>query len=403
MSKDLADQGLARIIATLPGDVDGAAIAAQITTGSFADDLGRIATIDWMCEAIVENLAAKRGLLDRVEPLRHPGSIVTTNTSGIPLHDLAQGQPARLRRDLAVTHFFNPVRIMKLVELVAGTDTDPETIESLAHFFRDRLGKGVVHAKDTVNFIGNRIGCYWILSGFHIAKPFLGQGLNQETIDALMGAPVGLPATGLYGLADLIGLDVMALIARNLAANLPADDPGLAVTSLPPAEAGMLERGQFGRKSGGGFTRVSRNPDGSRSREVFDLTTETWRPAQPVQLHAPHTDAASLLFADDPAGHFAWTLLGGTLLYAADLVPAIADDIVNIDRAMRWGFNWRQGPFELLDLLGPDRVIARLEHEGRHVPSLLQTLRDAGVSTFYRNDGSEFLGRDGAFHRVPSV
>ena len=264
-------------------------------------------------------------------------------------------------------------------------------------FLAERLGKGVVHAKDTVNFIGNRIGCFWMLSGLHKAEAVLAQGLTMEEIDALVARPFGIPSTGLFGLIDLIGLDVMDLVGKNLAANLPPGDPGHAYARLPEADQAMLERGQLGRKSGGGFYRLSQREDGSRAKETFDLVSGSWRPSRTVELHARHQDMASLIFGTDQACRFAWDLMGGTLGYAADLIPEIADDIVNVDRALRWGFNWAKGPFELLDALGPRRVAERLAAEGRPVPRMLQVLRTAGAERFYRDDGRH-LDRDGGWH-----
>jgi 3-hydroxyacyl-CoA dehydrogenase len=192
----------------------------------------------------------------------------------------------------------------------------------------------------------------------------------------------------------------MALVGSNLAANLPPDDAGRAYTSLPPAEQAMLARGQLGRISGGGFYRLVKAADGSRSKETFDLASARWRPSRSVELADQHADAGALLFADDAAGRFAWDLLGRTLGYTADLVPEIADDIVDVDRAMRWGFNWRQGPFELLDALGPSRAALRLESEGQPLPKMLQVLRRAGAERFYRAGGQQQLGPDGTFHPV---
>lgn len=375
--------------------------ADRITPGALADDLDAIEGYDWICEAIIEDLSTKRALFERVVPLAADGAVVSTNTSGIPLRAITEGMPDGLKKRIAVTHFFNPVKVMKLLEIIPGTDTEPDVIDRLAGFGRDRLGKGVVYAKDTVNFIGNRIGCFWMLSGLHKAKSALDDGLSMERIDALMSAPIGIPGTGLYGLIDLIGLDVMDLVGRNLSANLPKGDVGHAFTDLPAAERSMLARGQLGRKAGGGFYRVTKVEDGSRLKETFDLRSESWRPAQTITLAAPHDRAETLLFTDDSEGRFAADLMGGTLAYAADLVPEIADDIVNIDRAMRWGFNWQRGPFELLDEIGPERLAASLNTGGQPLPPMLDVLIRAGGDSFYRRDGEQFLGLDGAYHAVP--
>ncbi|MDH3660674.1 MAG: 3-hydroxyacyl-CoA dehydrogenase [Alphaproteobacteria bacterium] len=377
------------------------AMKEQITPGSLQDDLASIRGHDWICEAIIEDLATKRALFEKIAALGTDGAVISTNTSGIPLRAITEGMPSSLCQSIAVTHFFNPVKVMKLLEIIPGAEATPDVVERLATFGREQLGKGVVYAKDTVNFIGNRIGCFWMLSGLHKAKAALKDGVAMEEIDALMGAPVGIPGTGLYGLIDLIGLDVMDLVGKNLAGNLPEGDLGRAFTDLPSTERAMLERGQLGRKSGGGFYRMLKAEDGSRSKETFDLTDESWRPATKVPLAPPHDRAETLLFADDAKGRFAADLIGGALLYAADLVPEIADDIVNIDRAMRWGFNWQRGPFELLDLIGPEHMSKALAADNKPLPRMLAVLEQAGATSFYRDDGAAYLGLDGDYHAVP--
>lgn len=371
-----------------------------VSTGTFDADLDKVADYDWICEAIVEDLDTKRELFATVEPLRRDGSVISSNTSGIPLRDIAAGMPERFRRDVAITHFFNPVRVMKLFELVPGEDTSPDVIEAFASFGSNALGKGVVHAKDTVNFIGNRIGCYFMLSGLHLAKPFLAGGMAQETVDGVLGKPVGLPPTGLYGLIDLIGLDVMELVGKNLAVNLPPGDAGLAYTEFPPAEQRMLERGQLGRKARdkGGFSRVRKLDDGSKHVETFDLVDEAWREAAAPDLSGVPADLGEVLFADSPQGELAWQVFGGTLRYAAGLVPEIADDIVNVDNAIAWGFNWVHGPFALIDAIGPQRIIDRISSEGAELPAMLQVLADSGGDSFYE-DGT-YLGLDGSRHAL---
>lgn len=386
---DALDKARTRVAAATK-DEERDAVTALVDYATLAEGLPRLADYDWICEAIVEDLAAKRALFEQIERHRRPGSVVSTNTSGIPLAAIAEGFPPTLRRDIVVTHFFNPVRVMRLLELIPGADTRPEVVDRLAAFGRQALDKGVVHAKDTVNFIANRIGCFWMLAGLHKAA-----GVSIEQADAVLSAPVGLPATGLYGLIDLIGLDVMDYVGINLTANLPAGDPGHTYTRFPAAVQRLRERGQLGRKSGGGFYRVQKAADGSKLKEVFDLATDSWRPAAAIAIAEDDP-----LFADTPVGRFAWDLTSATLAYAADLVPEIADDIVNIDRAMRWGFAWARGPFELLDHLGPRRVIARLRTEGRPVPKLLALLESSGADRFYR-DGS-YLGLDGKYHSMPA-
>ena len=376
-----------------------------VEVGTFDVNLPEIKDYDWICEAIVEDLATKRELFAKVEPLRREGSVISSNTSGIPLRGISEGMPLRFRQDVAITHFFNPVQVMKLFELVPGEDTTEDVIRAFTSFGTKELGKGVVNAKDTVNFIGNRIGCFLMLSGLHLAKPFLLEGMTQEAIDAVLGHPVGLPPTGLYGLIDLIGLDIMDLVGKNLDVNLPEGDIGRAYTSFPEVEQRMLERGQLGRKSRslGGFGRVQKLEDGSKKKETFDLLEEEWRPASAPVLGPISEHIGEVLFDEGLEGELAWQVIGGTLRYAANLIPEISDDVVNIDRAIRWGFAWSKGPFELMDAVGPLRIIEKIEAEGGEVPVMLRVLRDAGAASFYRIDGTEFLGLDGMWHLTEEV
>jgi len=402
VSMEAAEKAMDRILNGRPPAIDTPEKASNITLGTLEDDLEKIADYDWICEAVIEDLDTKRALFERLEPLRKDGSVISTNTSGIPLHDITEGMPERLRKDIVVTHFFNPVKVMRLLEIVPDRDTSHDVVDCLAAFCGGVLGKGVVHAKDTVNFIGNRIGCYWMLTGLHHAGVGLDEGLNMETIDALMSGPVGLPPTGLYGLIDLIGLDVMDFVGKNLAINLPAGDVGADFTAFPKPEHAMLERGQLGRKSGGGFYRMQKLDDGSKKKETFDLKSGEWRDALNIELDEAHM-SADMLFGDDAEGRFAWHTMGGTLSYAADLIPQISDDVVNIDRAMRWGFAWAKGPFELLDQLGPKKVIEKIRSTGLHVPKMLLVLEEAGVDAFYSEDGLEYLGLDGTYHPVSAI
>ncbi len=397
-----AEASLDRMKNIRPPAFENPASADRISLGSFDADLAEIKNYDWICEAIVEDVTVKRELFAKLEPFRKDGSVVSTNTSGIPLKDIAGGMPERLRKDLVVTHFFNPVKIMRLMELIPSADTTSDVTVALADFCGNKLGKGVVYAKDTVNFIGNRIGCFFMLSGLHKAQEALQNGMTMEQIDTVLGKPVGLPPTGLYGLIDLIGLDIMDLVGKNLHANLPDADVGRAFTSFPKPEQAMLERGQLGRKAKGGFYRLNIAEDGTKTKEIFDLSNETWRTAERISLDEIHANTETVFFADDKVGKLAWDIMGGTLLYAADLVPEISDDVVNIDRAMRWGFGWAKGPFELLDQLSPAKVISKLEAEGQSLPAMLQTLKDAGVDSFYRNGGTEYLTLQGTWETVPA-
>ena len=400
VEKSACDAAKEKLVAGRAPALADATLLAHIKTGSFAEDLDKIAECQWICEAIVENLDIKRDLFSRVEAVRADGSIVTTNTSGIPLRDIYADMPQRLQQDIAVTHFFNPAHLMKLVELVPGQHTRNETLATLTDFLAARLGKGVVHAKDTVNFIGNRIGCFWLLAGLHLAEKAMREdGLNIETVDALISAPLGLPATGLYGLIDLIGLDVMHNVGKNLAANLPADDAGRKFVAFTDHVQRLHDRGQLGRKTGGGFYQLTRHDDGSKSMQVFDLDGDSWRAAEKVSLAETEQTLAGLFAGDSANCRFVQDLLVTTLCYAADRVPEIANDIVNVDRAMRWGFNWQHGPFEMIDQLGADRLIALLEKSKTPLPNMLRVLQTSNEKSFYRN-GNEYLTTEGNWETV---
>lgn len=390
--------------------IENHALLGKITIGSFEHDLNKIADCQWICEAIIEDVQIKREFFIRIEELRSAHSIVSTNTSGIPLRAIYADMPMRLQQDIAVTHFFNPAHVMKLVELVAGENTRPEVIATLADFLgkshnksrHNSLGKGVVYAKDTVNFIGNRIGCMWMLAGIQLGeKAIIEEGLSIETVDALMSEPMGFPATGLYGLIDLVGLDVMQNVAKNLAVNLPTNDFGRKFIALTDNIRAMVERGQLGRKTGRGFYQLQRHDDGSKRMQVFDIQTQQWRAAEQVKLPEHERTLADLFASDSVNGRFVKDLMATTLCYSADLVPEIADDIVNVDRAMRWGFAWQRGPFEMIDELGAQSLIEQVNAHAMAMPKMLQVLIDAKQSTFYRNQGSEFLTTAGKWQKVP--
>lgn len=400
---DLTEEAATKAVERLQGGRNPAITgdaAAKITCGAIDADLARLAESDWICEVIIEDLAAKRALFERVEAIRKTGSIVTSNTSGIPLRDIYHDMPERFKQDVAVTHFFNPVHIMRLLELVPGEHTDPDVMTSLAAFFGNTLNKGVVYAKDTVNFIGNRIGCFWILAGLHKGLAAQKNGLSMETIDTLMSKPMGLPPTGLYGLVDLIGLDIMDSVAKNLRVNLPDGDRGFDYIDFPAAETAMIASGQLGRKTGGGYYKLIKHDDGTKTMMVFDLVNQDWRESAPASLDEELTDFKTLLQSDTPEGQFAWDLMSETFCYAANLVPTIADDIVNVDRAMRWGFNWAQGPFELIDAMGADAFAKKLTSEGRDVPAMVAVLQKSGHSSFYKE--GQYLTTEGNYQAIPA-
>ncbi|HEV8631041.1 MAG TPA: 3-hydroxyacyl-CoA dehydrogenase NAD-binding domain-containing protein, partial [Thermoanaerobaculia bacterium] len=373
--------------------------------GNLEDHLPLLADCDWIIEAVVERLDVKQQVYQRVEEVRKEGSIVSSNTSTIPLQKLLAGLPPRFARDFLVTHFFNPPRYMRLLELVRGEATRPDAVETIRAFADVRLGKSVVDCKDTPAFIANRIGTLWIEVAVREA---IDLGLTVEEADAVAGKPMGLPKTGIFGLMDLVGIDLGPHIAASLLSTLPADDAYRAVHRDEPLLEKMIASGLTGRKGKGGFYRMTPAANGKKSLQAIDLTSGEYRATKDAQLAS--LDAAkqqgakegglrALLEHPDRGGRYAWRMLSQTLAYAASLVPAIVDDVASVDEALRTGYGWQWGPFELIDKIGPAWFAQQLAAEGRPVPPLLAT---AGDRTFYRVEGGKLqqLGVDGAYRDV---
>ena len=399
----LAAGAIARMVKTKPAPLMDTANAKLITPGNLEDDLGLLADCDWICEAVVENVAAKHAIYAKVDGVRRPGSILSSNTSTIPLATLLEGMPAGLAADFAVTHFFNPARYMRLLEIVAGPETRADAIETLHVFADHRLGKEVVFCKDTPAFIANRIGIFW--STVAMAEA-LDMGLSVEEADAIVGRPMGIPKTGIFGLMDLTGIDLAPHINESMLELLPADDPFREVFdpqgALAKLIAQMIEEGNTGRKGKGGFYRLAQH-NGARVKEARDLVTGEYRIADKPRFEG--VDAArrgglrALVEHPDRGGQYAWRVLRQVLRYAAALVPVISDDIVAVDRAMRTGYAWKQGPFEQIDALGPAWLAERLRADGLPVPKFLEV---AGERPLYREDDAtvRYLGVEGAYHDI---
>ena len=395
----LAEGALARMAKADPAPFMSRQAQRLVTPGNLEDDLERLAEVDWIVEAVIEKLEVKRELYARLEAVRRPGGIVSSNTSTLPLARLTEGLPESFRRDFLITHFFNPPRYMRLLEVVAGPETRAEAARELAEFADHRLGKSVVHCKDTPGFIANRIGSFWMQAAFCEA---FDMALPVEEADLVLGRPLGIPKTGIFGLADLVGIDLLPHVAASLRAALPSDDPFHEVDRAFPLIARLIETGFTGRKGKGGVYRLNQ-AGGQRVKEAIDLASGTYHPATKPRLEA--LDAAkdggprALFETDEPAAHYAWRVMSRTLAYACALIPEIADDITAVDEAMKRGYNWKWGPFELLDRIGPDWFAGRLEAEDKAVPALLQKARTDG---FYRvEDGRlQFLETVGSFTDV---
>jgi 3-hydroxyacyl-CoA dehydrogenase len=368
--------------------------AALISVGNFDDDLAQLKDCDLVIEAVVENLEIKRSLFERVEKNRKPGSIIASNTSGIPIASIAEGFSEDFRAHFLGVHFFNPPRYMKLVELIRTEWTKPEVSCFMYGFLDQRLGKGVVSAKDRPNFIANRIGTFGALVTM---KTMLEDGYSIEEIDKITGQAVGRPKTATFRTFDLVGLDVFGHVIKNLYENLPEDEER-DVFVAPEFLTQMIGRGILGNKTKGGF--YQRQKGGGDKREIWtlDVATLEYRPAEKVKL--PSLELAknientaerikSLVWGKDRAGAFLWKTLSRTLRYAANRIPEIADTVVEVDRAMKWGFSWELGVFETWDAIGVEKSVARMKEEGQPVPENIQRMLEGGAKSFYKEENGQ--------------
>ena len=389
----VAEAAVAKMLKTEPAPFMSKRAAKLVEIGNIEDDLGKVSECDWIVEAIIEKVEIKRDLYAKIEQHRRPETPVSSNTSSIPLAMLTEGRSDDFVKSFLITHFFNPPRYMRLIELVTGPETEPQITEKIEDFVDRTLGKSVVWAKDTPGFIANRIGTFWIQTGVNEA---LDRGVTVEEADAVLGKPMGVPKTGVFGLVDLVGLDLMPHLMSSLTSTLPKDDPYQAIARSEPLIEKMISEGYTGRKGKGGFYRMNKD-GGKRTLEAVDLKTGEYRTAATPSV--PKGNLEQLVEQPGTIGDYAWAVLGNTAAYAALLVPEISDTIVGVDDAMKLGYNWKFGPFEWIDQLGADYVAARLEKDGKPVPELL---RLAAGRTFYRveNGKRQYLGTDGEYHDV---
>ncbi|WP_133031445.1 3-hydroxyacyl-CoA dehydrogenase/enoyl-CoA hydratase family protein [Sphingomonas sp. PP-CE-1G-424] len=392
----VAKSAVAKMLKTDPAPFMSKRAAKLVETGNIDDHLGRVAECDWIVEAIVERLDIKQALYAKLETLKRPGTAVSSNTSTIPLGNLVEGRSEQFKADFLITHFFNPPRYMRLVEIVRGVATDVAVAEKVEDFVDRFMGKRIVRAKDTPGFIANRIGTYWLAIAINAA---MDQGLTVEEADQIGGRPMGVPKTGIFGLVDLVGVDLMPLLSKSLSSTLPAGDPYFDTVRPLPLIDKMIADGFTGRKGKGGFYRFD---TATRTKLSLDLATGEYRAeAKPSELPGKTgKDLAALIAEPGKIGTYAWSILGNTLSYAAMLVGEAADDVVAIDDAMKLGYNWKYGPFELIDRMGPGVLAARLAEEGRDVPAILTT---AGNRPFYRveNGQRQYLTAGGDYADVP--
>jgi len=399
----IAAAGLDAAKKSKPAAFMDSSLARLVTVGNFDDDLKKLAEVDWVIEAVVENLDLKRQLLRKVEAVRKPGTIVTTNTSGLPVGKISEGFSEDFRRSWFGTHFFNPPRYMRLLELIPTPEADRAAIEAVSHFCDAHLGKGVVLAKDTPNFIANRIGTFSVLNVMRLMQEM---DLTIEDVDALTGQAVGWPKSATFRTIDLVGLDILGHVVGNMTANVRDERSDLR---LPGFFTQMLERKWLGDKTRGGFYKKAKGGEGKEDeRLALDWKTLEYHPRQKAKFAALDMaknieDTAARLRMllglegspqkGDKAGAFLWSALCDLWTYSANRVPEISDSIVEIDRAMRLGFAWELGPFELWDAAGVEATVARMKKEGKPVAANVEKLLASGQEAWYGDDPKTLSGR----------
>jgi 3-hydroxyacyl-CoA dehydrogenase len=395
----VAEAGLEAAKKSKPAAFFEPSLARLITVGNFEDDLKRLADADWIIEAVVENLDLKRALLKKVEAVRRPGTIITTNTSGLPVAKIAEGFSHDFRRSWFGTHFFNPPRYMRLLEIIPTPETDRAALDAIAHFADVHLGKGIVIAKDTPNFIANRIGTFSVLNVIRLMQEM---DFTIEDVDALTGVAVGWPKSATFRTIDLVGLDILGHVVANMTQNVRDERSDL---KLPDFFRQMLERKWLGDKTKGGFYKKGKEQE----RLGLDWKTLEYHPRHKAKF--PALDMAKnvddtrarvrmLLGLDgsgpqkgDKAGAFLWSALSDLWTYSANRIPEISDTVVEVDRAMKLGFNWELGPFELWDAAGIEATVARLRKEGRPIAANVEKLLAEGRKSWYLDDPHTPSGR----------
>jgi 3-hydroxyacyl-CoA dehydrogenase len=361
--------------------------ASLIEVGNFEDHMARLTEVDWIIEVVVENLKIKQDLFKKVAAVRRPGTIVSSNTSGIPIKDMCAGMNLEFKEHFLGTHFFNPPRYMKLLEIIPLPETLREVVKFMADFGERVIGKGIVYAKDTPNFIANRVGIFGML---HLIRTMVEESYTIGEVDAITGPAMGRPKSASFRTTDLVGLDTFAHVAKNLYENAPHDEKR-ETFKIPDFIQRMIENKWLGDKTGQGFYKRVTTEAGKETL-VLDYKTLEYQPEK--KLKFPSLDAAkaapgvgnkikALIYADDRAGQFAWKVVSESLLYAARRIPEIADDVYNVDNAMKWGFNWELGPFETWDAIGVEDSVARMKKEGKGLPPLVKTLLAKKKKTFY--------------------
>lgn len=405
----LAQNGLSAALKSKPASFYVPENSKLITIGNLEDNLDWLRDVDLIIEVVVELLKIKKSVFEKIETVLTPETIVTSNTSGISAAAMCEGRSEYFRKHFAITHFFNPPRYMKLLEIVPGPDTLPEVVAFLAETCEKIVGKGIVYAKDTPNFVANRIGTFSMLHG---VQTMLDLGLTVEAVDKLTGPVIGHPKSASFRTADLVGLDTLVHVADNVYEGAP-DDEKRKVFKAPDLIQKMLEKNLLGDKTKQGFYKKTKDSEGKKVILSLDYETLEHGPQEKVKfasLEAAKNASGTrekikaLYYADDAAGQFTFRTLSETLIYSANRIPEIADDIVNVDNAMKWGFAWKMGPFEMWDAIGVKKSVSKMQEAGYQIPSSVSEMLDSGKESFYKKEGSvsyyyDFASKD--YEEVP--
>lgn len=384
----LAEGAIERMKKAEPAAFMSPQAAKLVTPGNTETDLEQLKDCDWVVEAIIEKLEIKQELYAKLEKIVKPDAIISSNTSTIPLKQLVEGRKDQFRKQFFITHFFNPPRYTRLLEIVASEESDQQACQRLHHFADVTLGKGVVHCKDSPGFIANRIGTYWIQKAMVEAFE---RDISVEEADAIFSKPFGIPKTGVFALVDLVGVDLIPLVTKSMQHLLPKTDRFHKSGRDIPVIQKLIEEGYTGRKGKGGFYRLA-TVDGKKVKEAVNLKTGEFKPAKKANiqsLQAAKDNLKALFSYEDKYAEYAWEVMSEVLCYSAELVGHIADDIVAIDTAMKLGYNWKYGPFELLDKIGVDWFCQKLKENGKEVPAILS------AKSFYKvEDGKLYYHSD---------
>nr|WP_148630701.1 3-hydroxyacyl-CoA dehydrogenase/enoyl-CoA hydratase family protein [Bacillus sp. E214] len=397
----LAQMSIQKLLKQKPAPLTSKKNLSLIEPGNFEDDLSKINDCDWIIEVVVERLDIKQSVFSQIDEYRKPGSIISSNTSGISIEAMAEGRSEDFRKHFLGTHFFNPPRYLKLLEIIPTEATSPEIVKAMKQFGEDVLGKGVVIAKDTPNFIGNRIGTYGLLV---TVREMMERGYSVGEVDSVTGPLIGRPKSATFRTLDVVGLDTFAHVAKNVYDNVDNEEEK-SVFEVPEFMKKMLDNGWLGSKSGQGFFL-------KKGKEILELDPSTLEYVERKKLKAPSLDMVkqekgaarklkALIYAKDRVGELLWNVISPTLLYSAELLGDIADDIVAIDQAMKWGFGWQLGPFETWDAIGLEKSVARMQEEGRNIPEWITQMIENGNTTFYKEgDNGTLYYANGEYQEV---